>query len=401
MEKLMKRKTLKKVSGMALAVVLLLGNAKAARAEDGGAAPAGSFNKVYQLDGDSAKGAQSPAETFTFESADTTPRENQATLYAVSCTKYNNAANPDQITKLGELPAGQADSIPNAVKAVTIGSAVYTDGALAKTTDATPASVTQPVAVEVTVASYQSVGYYYYKFREKAGNTAGVTYAADTCAVRVAVVNDDTTAGALKISSVRLYKVNTDGTLGDKAENVTNEYAAGELSITKTVTGNMGDKDKEFTVNVTFTAPDGKEIHAPIAISTGAGITGNPAEAVVNDAKTGATASVKVKDGTTVVFSNIPKGVTYQVKETQAEGYHAPKYNGTESADGTTGTITDTAAGAGTVGMNQSVVIENKKETTIDTGIFLSNLPYILVLAGIAAAVLLLFAGKKRREREK
>ena len=163
----------------------------------------------------------------------------------------------------------------------------------------------------------------------------------------------------------------------------------------------MGDRNREFDVTVTFTAPAGTEIHAPIAISTSAGITGNPTEAVINAAKTGATASVKVKDGTTVVFSNIPKGVAYQVTETQAEGYQTPKYNGAESAGGKNGTITDTAAGTGTVGMAQSVEIENKRETTIDTGIFLSNLPYVLVLAGIAAAALLFFAGKKRRDREK
>ena len=53
------------------------------------------------------------------------------------------------------------------------------------------------------------------------------------------------------------------------------------------------------------------------------------------------------------------------------------------------------------MGMTQSVEIENKRETTIDTGIFLSDLPYVLVLAGIAAAALLFFAGKKRRDREK
>lgn len=395
----MKKKAWKTVYGVALAAVLVLGNAKTARAEEGGATTGYSFNKVYQLDGDSAEGAKSPAETFVFESAETTPQENQATLYAVSCTKYNSAANLDQITKLGELPAGQADSIPDAAKAITIGSAAYAEGNLAKTTDAASAPVTQPVAVAVTADSYQSMGYYYYEFREKAGNTAGVTYAADTCAVRVAVVNDD--SGALKIDSVRLYKVNADGSLGDKAENVTNVYAAGSLSVTKTVSGNMGDRNREFDVTVTFTAPAGTEIHAPIVISTSAGITGNPTEAVINAAKTGATASVKVKDGTTVVFSNIPKGVAYQVTETQAEGYQTPKYNGAESVGGKNGTITDTAAGTGTVGMAQSVEIENKRETTIDTGIFLSNLPYVLVLAGIAAAALLFFAGKKRRDREK
>ena len=155
----MKKKAWKTVYGVALVAVLVLGNAKIARAEEGGATTGYSFNKVYQLDGDSAEGAKSPAETFRFESADTTPQENQATLYAVSCTKYNSAANLDQITKLGELPAGQADSIPDAAKAITIGSVTYAEGNLSKTTDAASAPVTQPVAVAVTAGSYQSVGY--------------------------------------------------------------------------------------------------------------------------------------------------------------------------------------------------------------------------------------------------
>jgi len=37
----------------------------------------------------------------------------------------------------------------------------------------------------------------------------------------------------LKIDNVKLYRVNADVLWGQKAENVTNEYAAGSLSVTK------------------------------------------------------------------------------------------------------------------------------------------------------------------------
>ena len=50
--------------------------------------------------------------------------------------------------------------------------------------------------------------------------------------------------------------------------------------------------------------------------------------------------------------------------------------------------------------MEQTVTITNNKGITIDTGIFVSNLPYLLALAGIAAAALLFFAGKKRHSGE-
>lgn len=111
--------------------------------------------------------------------------------------------------------------------------------------------------------------------------------------------------------------------------------------------------------------------------------------------------SVKVKDGTTVVFSNIPKGCHLPDKGDAGRRLSLTEIQWYRVAGGKSGTITDTAAGAGTVGMTQSVEIENKRETTIDTGIFLSDLPYVFVLAGIAAAALLFFAGKKRRDREK
>lgn len=383
----MKKNVLGSVLGIALAAVLALGNGMAVRAE--GADPSYSFNKVYKLAGDCQPGAVSPEEKFIFDDgADTGAEANVAKLYAVSCTKYNAA---DALDTIKTLNNDELTTL-SAVATVGITGIHYDQDAVNKT----KSSVTKAVALTVPdAAKYGSVGYYYYQFKETTGTTAGVIYAADTYAIRVAVVNGK---NGLEISNVGLRKV-TDDQTDTKATEVTNEYSAGKLTITKEVTGNMGDKTKEFTVNVTFKALDGKEIKAPIKITTSNNTLNNPLEAVIDTTKNNneATATIKVKDGTTVTFTNIPKGVTYTVEEKKENGYDTPKYNGTANETGVTGTITDGTNGDS---MDQTVTITNNKGITIDTGIFVSNLPYLLALAGIAAAVLLFFAGKKRHSGE-
>ena len=390
----MKKNVLGSVLGIALAAVLALGNGMAVRAE--GADPSYSFNKVYKLAGDCQDGAVSPEETFIFDNGtDTGAEANVAKLYAVSHTKYNDRNQPDARTELANLSTENPNKIPEAVKTITIGKAEYAQGAVTDKTGATrKVTVTVPDAT-----SYGSVGYYYYQFKETTGTTAGVTYDTAVKAFRVAVINGE---NGLEISSVLFY-TGTDANTNTKTDNVTNEYSAGTLAITKKVTGNMGDKTKEFTVNVTFKAPENKEIKAPINIAITGDITTNRNTATIADGNDTASATITVKDGTTVTFTNIPKGVTYTVVETPAEGYTA-SYTATanngnvDNTTGVTGTITTENNNADY--MEQTVTITNNKGIDIDTGIFVSNLPYLLALAGIAAAALLFFAGKKRHSGE-
>lgn len=383
----------KNVLGIALAAVLALGNGMAVRAE--GPASSYSFNKIYKLAGDCQNGAVSPAETFKFENGeDTGAVADVVKLYAVSHTKYNDSNQPNTRTELTNLSTENAEKIPKAVETVTIGTAKYTQGAV---TDKT--GTTNKVTVAVPdAAAYDSVGYYYYQFKETTGNTAGVTYDTAVKTFRVAVING---VNGFEISSVLFY---TGTDVNTKTDNVTNEYSAGTLTINKVVTGNMGDKTKEFTVYVTFKAPENKEIKAPISIATtGANSPQNSATADIAQDKGKASATITVKDGTTVTFTNIPKGVTYTVVETPAKGYTA-SYTATsnngnvDNTTGVTGTITTENNNADY--MEQTVTITNNKGITIDTGIFVSNLPYLLALAGIAAAALLFFAGKKRHSGE-
>lgn len=217
-----------------------------------------------------------------------------------------------------------------------------------------------------------------YDLVETDNATAGMTYATGY-KVKVWLYRDDTNGGAL-YRVAKLYNGSN-----EKATAVTNTYSAGTLAVDKKVTGNMGDRSKEFNVTVTFTAPEGKTVRSTI------GYTDNgEGKTIAPEAWSGntASASITLKHDETVTFENIPYGVTYTVVE---DNYQNEGYTTTTKYSDDTNKKIDTAT--------DTVTITNNKSATVDTGIALDSLPYVLLLAvsvmGIAAFVM-----KKRAERE-
>lgn len=160
-----------------------------------------------------------------------------------------------------------------------------------------------------------------------------------------------------------------------KSDNFPNTYKAGELDVSKTVTGNLGDKNKYFEFKVTLTGEEGKTYRDSYAV-TGGSNTENP-----STIKIGEETTFLLKHGETIHIENLPYGVTYTVTETAADGYTTKK----AGDDGTINAAEQTAA------------FTNTKNGSIDTGVVLNNMPYILVLAVLAAGVAV-FIIRKRRE---
>ena len=160
--------------------------------------------------------------------------------------------------------------------------------------------------------------------------------------------------------------------------------------MSKKVTGSLGDKNKKFDVTVTFTAPEGKTVEAPITY------TENDVEKKVESTawvKGVATATIHLAHGEHIVFNNIPYDVTYAVEEADytsdaAGGYEAAKYTFSDKGDIKK---LDSAA--------ETVEILNKNGASVDTGVILDNAPYILMLAVVAGGAMMLVI-KKRREEE-
>lgn len=188
-----------------------------------------------------------------------------------------------------------------------------------------------------------------------------------------------------------------EGTNGTKGAAIENTYSAGSLEVTKEVTGNLGDKKKEFKATVTFTAPDDETVKSTISYVDDGEKTIEPGAWKKND-KTGkveASVEITVKHDEVITFNNIPYGVTYIVKEDDytktAEGakdYDKAEYTYSDEE----GKVIDSAK-------DTVKITNNKGNDEIDTGVILDNAPYMLMLAVVAAGAMTLVI-KKRREEE-
>lgn len=360
----------KRILAFMMAAAMVFGSSTAVMAAGEGQSSAAdtmtvTIKKNYQVNG--AEGAQSPAETLQFT---------DATLAYVAGTKYNDTGAVDT-----EKAVEDSMGIPAGVRTITITDPSYSEGDTTRDRDITTAVI--------TAANYNSVGRYIYTFRETAGTTAGVTYDNNQYKLYVNVVYGDT-AGTYKIGGA--YVKNP---AGSKVHEIVNIYQSGNLKITKTVTGNMGDKNKVFDVNVTLTVADGKTVKAPVTIATTDTALNNPAK-IDTGAWNGNQATVRlhVKDGTTVELKNLPVGVSYAVVEDTYSDY-TTSY--TQNGKDITGAPASTAVREKAI---DTVTITNNKNAKVDTGVIVSNLPYILILAAVAAGLVLFAAGKKRHADE-
>ena len=146
----------------------------------------------------------------------------------------------------------------------------------------------------------------------------------------------------------------------------TNRYTpnTASLTITKQVTGGLGDKTKEFNFEYSYN-----------------GVKQAPA--------------ITLKNGETRTLTDIPIGTKVTITETNATGYMT-----TYSINNGDTVSTDGHRCEFTIGENSSVVFTNHKDVDPDTGVLLDSMPYVIILvvvaAGIAGGVVL----KKRKHGE-
>ena len=162
--------------------------------------------------------------------------------------------------------------------------------------------------------------------------------------------------------------------------------ASANLTVSKTVTGKLGDTNKAFTFTITK------------ADSTAANITDTNIEISEADrAKVEWLRNGKftLKDGASIIFKNLPSG-EYKVIE---EDYSGEKYD-TSWQIGTDGEVYEKNSTATvTIGTTeQTVHFTNHRTLEPDLGVLLDTLPYIVILAVVAGGVALLMLRKHRKE---
>lgn len=220
------------------------------------------------------------------------------------------------------------------------------------------------------------------------------------------------------------YKVSEDELTNYGGDRVVNFYAhykkaTSNVTITKQVTGLLGDtnKDFEFRVNITQNGADCT------------GVTAKKGDQTVSDLT-----NFTLKHNETVTLENVPIGATITVNEsTPGEHYtvYSTGYNDGQNGSGEVtfkyvavantaaasdtdeadlmllsmdeGTAVDTDAVAladatDKMVTNNAIMVTNHCTLFPDTGVLLDTLPYLVILAVVAGGVALLMLRKRRKE---
>ena len=160
--------------------------------------------------------------------------------------------------------------------------------------------------------------------------------------------------------------------------------ASANLTVTKTVTGKLGDTNKAFTF--TITKADGTAVNiasANIEIS-------EADRAKVEWLDNG---KFTLKDGASITFKNLPSG-EYKIVE---DDYKGEKYE-TSYVVGS-GTPENGREVSVTIGTDaKTIAFTNNCTLQPDLGVLLDTLPYIVILAVVAGGVALLMLRKRRKE---
>lgn len=207
---------------------------------------------------------------------------------------------------------------------------------------------------------------------------------------------------------------------GDRVVNFYAHYkkATSNVTITKQVTGLLGDTNKDFEFRVSITQNN--------AACTG--VTAKKGDQTVSDLT-----NFTLKHNETVTLENVPIGATITVKES-APGEHYTVYstgysdgqNGGRDVTFTYGAVANTATASdadeadlmllsmedGTAVDTDAVALADATDKTVpnnaitvtnhctlfpDTGVLLDTLPYIVILAVVVGGVALLMLRKRRK----
>ena len=175
---------------------------------------------------------------------------------------------------------------------------------------------------------------------------------------------------------------------------ITNDYTpnSSDLTVAKTVTGFLGDHEKQFSFTLSFnqTVDPSKITWKKSDDSTGT--------------LTDQTCTFTLAHGENIVFHGIPAGVTAIVTETKYDNY-TTKYkihNTDASALFDWGSATESeTANAASVKIDataRTIQFLNHNTAEPDMGVLLDTLPYILILVVVAGGGVLLFLRKRKND---
>lgn len=247
------------------------------------------------------------------------------------------------------------------------GGAYFQDGAgkITSTPDISDIGETTTTVGTTTISidstKFTAPGIYRYNVTEISGTYDGITYSEETKYFDV-YVNSSNVVYAWTFTDATAANGKDDGVF---INDYTEIY---DVTITKKVTGNQGDKSKEFDFPIRVTGAENEEFYVTFS-------DGRDAITLTTESQT-----IKLKDGQTATIHGLSATDTYSVEE----------------ADYTKDGYTTTVEGAksGSINKDTSVIFTNNKQATTPTGIMMNVAPYVLMVA-VAAVLAVVFLRRK------
>lgn len=151
---------------------------------------------------------------------------------------------------------------------------------------------------------------------------------------------------------------------------VVNNRSRTDVTLLKQVTGELGNREKDFSFTVRCTE----------AMEPGEGYTLSA---------DGLTATFTLRHNQSVTLQGVPLDAQLTVSEHNAQGYTTTLRVGTDSVTGPISVVEDL-----------QITVDNNKPFIPDTGVLLDSVPYVVILSGVALGAVLLLARKRRKEEE-
>ncbi len=235
--------------------------------------------------------------------------------------------------------------------------------------------------------------------------------------------NDGTAADdkKLKIENIVLYTEvidsNTESDIetaaGTKTAAFNNLYETHDLTLSKTVTGNQGSKDKYFAFEVEITdAGSGTKLDVALdsaddvldksaKINESIAADENP-DVLTTDASGSVTQTFYLMHGQSLVIKGLPDGAKYTITEDFAEYAVSAEVSGDTDAAADTGIAGNGIVSDSTTGIKDDteVAYTNNKEGTIPTGVILSIAAPCVIGIAVVGGIIVLSVKKKRSEAE-
>lgn len=251
--------------------------------------------------------------------------------------------------------------------------------------------VKKTVSIDFSNVAFTAPGIYRYIVTESASSVNGITNDANASRILDVYVIYDTSASStpsLKIAGSVMYKETESSTL-EKSRMFVNTYSTNNVTLKKEVTGNQGDRNKDFTFTVTIQGNPGN-VYSVLQGSNTVDLTMNQNGTV--------SGTFNLKHDGSIVIQGLATGDTFAIEEND---YSNESYNTSYKLNGATTATTGRSLSATTMGDGaQSVVFINNREGSVPTGILMEFEPYLILGAVVMASFLLLYVpGKIRRSR--